>query len=394
MGVQLIGIGTAVPEFALSQTQVRDLFLAQPDVAPLTARIIRAAYDGSAIDRRHTVIDDLAGGDGIFIDAEHGAVRSPGTAARNERYAREAPRLSETAARRALRSAGVEPSEITHVVTASCTGFYAPGPEYRLVRDLALDPTVEREHIGFMGCAAAIPALRSAWRICTADPTATVLVACAEVCSIHIRSSPDPDQIVASAVFADGAAAAVVTAREARFDGGEGAGPSPDRPSWALELTGFTTALTTDGEQDMAWIIGDHGFEMTLTGNVPRIVGREVQAALAPVLERVGPVDQWVVHPGGRSILDRFEQAMQLDEGALQRSRRILRDYGNMSSATVLFILADLLRDPTAAHDERVLVTAFGPGLAVETATARVVPRRSADAAVASRERQAPGAGS
>lgn len=402
MGVQLIGIGTAVPEFALSQAQVRELFLAQPDVAPLTARIIRAAYDGSAIERRHTVIDELAGGDGIFIDAQRGAVRNPGTAARNERYAREAPRLSETAARRALSDAGVEPSEITHVVTASCTGFYAPGPEYRLVRDLALDPTVQREHIGFMGCAAAIPALRSAWRICLTDPTATVLVSCTEICSIHIRSSPDPDQIVASAVFADGAAAAVVTARDARSAGtGTGdagdagdAGQSAVGPSWGLELTGFTTALTTDGEQDMAWIIGDHGFEMTLTGNVPRIVGREVRSALAPVLERVGSVDQWVVHPGGRSILDRFEKAMHLDETALERSRRILRDYGNMSSATVLFILADLLRDPTAATGDQVLVTAFGPGLAVETATARVVPRRPGDAAAGAHEGQASGASS
>ncbi|WP_300590434.1 3-oxoacyl-[acyl-carrier-protein] synthase III C-terminal domain-containing protein [Microbacterium sp.] len=118
---------------------------------------------------------------------------------------------------------------------------------------------------------------------------------------------------------------------------------------------------------------------MTLTGNVPRIVGREVRAALAPILDRTGAIDQWVVHPGGRSILDRFEQAMDLDESALQRSRAILRDYGNMSSATVLFILADLLGDPTVAVGEQVLVTAFGPGLAVESAAARIAPRQPAD---------------
>lgn len=382
MAVQLIGIGTAVPEVALSQTQVRDLFLAEPDLAPLTARLIRAAYDNSAIERRHTVIEDFAGGGGTFLDPESRVIRAPGTATRNELYAREAPKLSETAARRALHNAAVAPGEITHVVTASCTGFYAPGPEYRLVRDLGLDPTVEREHIGFMGCAAAIPALRSAWRICLTDPTATVLVSCTEVCSIHMRSSPDPDQIVASAVFADGAAAAVVTARHP--DTGDL--PAPPR---ALELTGFTTALTSEGEKDMAWIIGDHGFEMTLTGNVPRIVGREVRAALAPVIDRVGAVDQWVVHPGGRSILDRFEQAMELDESALQRSRSILRDYGNMSSATVLFILADLLGDPTTATGEQVLVTAFGPGLAVESATARVTTREPHESAASALEEQA-----
>jgi predicted naringenin-chalcone synthase len=376
MAVQLIGIGTAVPECALAQSQVRDLFLAEPDLAPLTARLIRAAYDNSAIERRHTVIEDFAGGGGTFLDPESRVIRAPGTATRNELYAREAPKLSETAARRALHNAGVQPSEITHVVTASCTGFYAPGPEYRLVRDLGLDPTVEREHIGFMGCAAAIPALRSAWRICLSDPTATVLASCTEVCSIHMRSSPDPDQIVASAVFADGAAAAIVTARTPE----PGGGPAPSR---SLELTGFATTLTTDGEKDMAWIIGDHGFEMTLTGNVPRIVGREVRETLAPVIDRVGAIDQWVVHPGGRSILDKFEQAMELDESALHRSRSILRDYGNMSSATVLFILADLLGDPTAATGERVLVTAFGPGLAVESATA-VIAAPQPDASVPS----------
>jgi alkylresorcinol/alkylpyrone synthase len=291
MGVQLIGIGTAVPAFALSQTQVRDLFLAEPDIAPLTARLIRAAYDNSAIERRHTVIEDLAGGGGDFLEPESHAVRNPGTGTRNARYAREAPRLSAAASRGALENAGVEPGEITHVVTASCTGFYAPGPEYRVVRDLGLDSTVEREHIGFMGCAAAIPALRSAWRICLADPTATVLVACTEVCSIHIRSSSEPDQIVASAVFADGAAAAVVTARPPQHR----VPTAPSAPPRALELTGFATALTTDGEHDMAWIIGELGFVMTLTGNVPRIVGREVHAALAPVLVRTGAIDQWVV---------------------------------------------------------------------------------------------------
>ena len=129
MAVQLIGIGTAVPECALAQSQVRDLFLAEPDLAPLTARLIRAAYDNSAIERRHTVIEDFAGGGGTFLDPESRVIRAPGTATRNELYARDAPKLSETAARRALHNAGVQPGEITHVVTASCTGFYAASSE-------------------------------------------------------------------------------------------------------------------------------------------------------------------------------------------------------------------------------------------------------------------------
>ena len=372
MPAHILGIGTAVPTTVLSQSAVRDLFLAQPGVERLTARLIGAAFDQSAIDTRHTVLSEL-GGQGrepsAFIDVDSRELLSPLTGTRNDVYRSEAPPLFARAAREALERADVEASAITHVVTASCTGFFAPGPDYRLVRDLGLPSTVERDHLGFVGCAAAFPALRQAARICAAEPAAVVLVVCGEICSIHLRASSDPEQIVASAVFADGAAAAVVSAA-----------PRADAPSLALE--GFATALTEDGEDDMRWIIGDHGFEMTLTAEVPRIVGREVRDALAPVLARAGHVDRWIVHPGGRSILDRFEAALDLPGDALDLSRDVLRNYGNMSSATVLFILARLLDDPDLVDGSRAIGVAFGPGLTVESAlmTARVPSVVEADA--------------
>ena len=372
MPAHILGIGTAVPTTVLPQSAVRDLFLAQPGVERLTARLIGAAFDQSAIDTRHTVLSEL-GGQGrepsAFIDVDSRELLSPLTGTRNDVYRSEAPPLFARAAREALERADVEASAITHVVTASCTGFFAPGPDYRLVRDLGLPSTVERDHLGFVGCAAAFPALRQAARICAAEPAAVVLVVCGEICSIHLRASSDPEQIVASAVFADGAAAAVVSAA-----------PRADAPSLALE--GFATALTEDGEDDMRWIIGDHGFEMTLTAEVPRIVGREVRDALAPVLARAGHVDRWIVHPGGRSILDRFEAALDLPGDALDLSRDVLRSYGNMSSATVLFILARLLDDPDLVDGSRAIGVAFGPGLTVESAlmTARVPSVVEADA--------------
>ena len=372
MPAHILGIGTAVPTTVLPQSAVRDLFLAQPGVERLTARLIGAAFDQSAIDTRHTVLSEL-GGQGrepsAFIDVDSRELLSPLTGTRNDVYRSEAPPLFARAAREALERADVEASAITHVVTASCTGFFAPGPDYRLVRDLGLPSTVERDHLGFVGCAAAFPALRQAARICAAEPAAVVLVVCGEICSIHLRASSDPEQIVASAVFADGAAAAVVSAA-----------PRADAPSLALE--GFATALTEDGEDDMRWIIGDHGFEMTLTAEVPRIVGREVRDALAPVLARAGHVDRWIVHPGGRSILDRFEAALDLPGDALDLSRDVLRNYGNMSSATVLFILARLLDDPDLVDGSRAIGVAFGPGLTVESAlmTARVPSVVEADA--------------
>lgn len=399
----IIGIGTAVPTTRLDQSAVRDLFAAQSGVDRLTKRLIAAAFDQSAIETRHTALPELgahgAGTDEAgtgeasrseFIDGD-GRILSPPTGVRNDVYVRAAPGLYAAAARDALAQAGVDASEVTHVVTASCTGFFAPGPDFRLVRDLGLRTTVSREHLGFLGCAAALPALRSAARICAADPGAVVLVACAEICTIHLRASNDPDQIVSSAVFADGAAAAIVTA--ARAD---------DRPR--IDLDRFTTAITDDGEQAMGWTIGDHGFEMTLTAEVPRIVGREVRAALAPVLggarERAtgdpgtddeGADDEgardadgadptggeprlWAVHPGGRSILDRVEEALALPPDALRHSRDVLRENGNMSSATILFILQRMLADAGLDDDSDrpggtpLVAVAFAPGLTVEAA--------------------------
>ncbi len=353
----ILGIATAVPATAVSQRAVRDLFAAQPGISRLTARLIRAAFDRSAIDIRHTVLTDFDGVPSGFINSETSAFERPTTAQRNAIYVEQAPKLFAQAARGALQAAGVVASEITHVVTASCTGFFAPGPDFRLVRDLGIPSSAQRDHVGFLGCAAAFPALRAAYRICAADPGAVVLVACGELCSIHLAPSSDTDQILASAVFADGAGAAIVSAARAAR------GPS-------LVMDGFATRLTSEGADDMQWIIGDHGFEMTLTQEVPRIIEREVAGLLAPVLAR-GEIDRWAVHPGGRSILDRFEHAMGLAPNALDHSREVLRAYGNMSSATVLFVLQRLLADATLTDGERILGIAFGPGLTVEIAELR-----------------------
>jgi predicted naringenin-chalcone synthase len=371
MSPRIVSIGTAVPTTRIAQTEARDLFASQPGVDRLAARLISAAFDAAAIEHRHTVLAQLSlsGAPGpddgtAFIDSERGLLR-PTTGTRNDLYLRTAPALYAEAARAAMADAQVEASAITHVVTVSCTGFFAPGPDYRLVRDLGLDPSVERYHLGFIGCAAAMPGLRLASRITESDPSAVVLVVCVELCTLHIRPSPDPQQIVAASVFADGAAAAIVTADPAA--GREG----------GLELDRFTTALTSEGEADMVWTIGDHGFEMILSAEVPRIVGREIRGAVDRFLAGEGVPDAWAVHPGGRSVLDRVEGGLELDATALDVSRGVLRDYGNMSSATILFILRRMLHDDALADGARVAALAFGPGLTVESAllTKRGAPR-------------------
>ncbi|ONI63539.1 type III polyketide synthase [Leifsonia sp. ALI-44-B] len=386
MPVSVRSLETAVPKTIIRQPDVRDLFRAQPGMGRLADRLIGAAFDASAIETRHTVLGELGGEfaddtEGVFLDRETGVLRNPTTGVRNEVYIDRSPELFLAAARLALEtSGGLTAADVTHVVTVSCTGFFAPGPDYRLVRDLGLRASTQRYHLGFMGCYGAFPALRASRDFCLADPDAVVLVVSVELCSLHISSSNDPDTIVASSVFADGAAAAVVTSRDA----------PAGHP--VLDLDAFETVLTPVGETDMAWKIGDHGFEMVLSSYVPSIIEKHIEGALDPLLARLGEsrpeasadIERWAIHPGGRSILDKVQDAVKLSDAQMVESRRVLRDFGNMSSATVLFVLREILHDADAAGtgtgtgtgtstsesagNERVCAMAFGPGLTVESA--------------------------
>ncbi|WP_445338640.1 type III polyketide synthase [Clavibacter sp. CFBP 8614] len=398
MTASIRSIATEVPPTVLAQEGVRDLFGSQPELSRLGTRLVSAAFGASGIRTRHTVIDELgtapgmAGADApagphadepVFYDRGTGRILTPGTGARNDTYIREAPALLLGAARQAVeQAAGIEASDVTHVVTVSCTGFYAPGPDYAVVRGLGLGASTQRFHLGFMGCYGAFPALRMASQFCAADPDAVVLVVCVELCSLHLHSSDDADTIVASSVFGDGAAAAIVTAR-----------PAP-AGSTVLDLDAFETVLTPVGEDDMAWTIGDQGFDMVLSSYVPKIIDEHITGALEPLwaqvpaLRGVAPADieDWAIHPGGRSILDRVEDRLALAPRQLQASRSTLAEVGNMSSATVLFVLRRILHGtppadvpgvdgselaaPVAvpgAGAGRVCAMAFGPGLTVET---------------------------
>jgi predicted naringenin-chalcone synthase len=366
MSVFLHAVATAVPPTEYPQAVIRDVIRAQPGLERLSQRIVSTVFNASGIDKRHSVIDEFGAQGattGLFLDSETGEMLSPTTQKRNELYTREATKLFVESAHQVLADSGLKPADITHVVTVSCTGFYAPGPDFAVVRALGLSQDVHRFHVGFMGCYAAFPALKMARAFCEADPSATVLVICTELCTLHMRSSNDTDTIIASSVFADGAAAALISARP----------PAVGRP--ALRLDYFETTLTPVGigEAEMAWTIGDQGFEMVLSTYVPSIIETHIEGALAPLLAReselqgraANEIEHWAIHPGGRSILDKVESSLALSSEQLAPSREVLRQYGNMSSATVLFILKDLLQ--SARKDERVCAMAFGPGLTVES---------------------------
>ncbi|BAS09030.1 stilbene synthase 4 [Arthrobacter sp. Hiyo4] len=277
MTVYVRSLETAVPPTVLVQTEARDVFAAQPGLTRLGSRLVSTCFDSAAIDTRHTAVEEMTmafhSDAPQFFDPSTGLLLNPTTKVRNEIFAREVTKLFIEAARAAVDACpDLSLLDITHIITVSCTGFFNPGPDYKIVRALGLDPAVQRYHLGFMGCYAAFPALRAAKAFCEADPQAVVLVVCAELCSLHVRTSNDPDTIMGSALFADGAAAAVITARN-----------DPDAPA-LMQLDHFETVLTPVGEESMAWNIGDHGFEMVLGNYVPHIIDDHIIGALAPLL--------------------------------------------------------------------------------------------------------------
>lgn len=358
-------IETAVPDARLAQDEVRLLLYGTAARSRLAQRLTNTVFAASGVDTRHLFlaqVDHETHLGQLFLEADPRA--TPSTSARNDLVVQESRRLATVAARAALDSAAIGAREVTHVITVSCTGFSAPGVDYGLVRDLGLGESTRRINIGFMGCCAAFPALSTARSICLAEPNAVVLVVCVEICSLHLKVGEHIDAIVASSLFADGCAAMVVSAQ------------SPRSGAAVLELTDFHTTLTSIGEDYLTWRIGDNGFEMVLSPKVPRVIEAQLSDALVPLAARATTdlsfewrqVERWAIHPGGPAILDRVEKSLALNAHQAAPSREVLRRFGNMSSATVPFILKSLLADAGIGEGERVCALAFGPGLTVESA--------------------------
>ena len=269
-------------------------------------------------------------------------------------YESHALELAERAAREALRDSNTAPDEISHLVTVSCTGFKAPGVDVGLVQSLGLDSGVSRTHIGFMGCHGALNGLRVASALSQSSESAKVLLCCVELCSLHHQYAANAQQIVANALFSDGAAAVVGTSRN-------------EPQAWKV-IDQFSHMLPETADL-MSWRIGDHGFEMQLSPAVPSII----QAVLRPWLQeqlsrhslRIEDIKSWAIHPGGPRILTACADSLSLDYSYLRPSQNVLAEYGNMSSPTVLFILKQLQAEPDSLP---CVMLAFGPGLTIEAA--------------------------
>jgi predicted naringenin-chalcone synthase len=271
----------------------------------------------------------------------------PDTAARMKLYEAHAPGLAEEA----VSALGLPEArhEITHLIVTTCTGFYAPGLDLQVIERFGLSAGVERTVVGFMGCQAALPALKLAAHVVRSRPEARVLVLNLELCTIHLQETSDLQSVLSFLIFADGCAASLVSAEPV-----------------GLEIGGFRSAVLPDSRDQISWHIGGSGFLMWLDGAVPGTIHRGLSARVGDLLGGRDPaeVELWAVHPGGRSVLDAAQDALRLDDGALAASRSVLRDYGNMSSPTVMFVLGRILAQGN--HGQQGCALAFGPGLTAE----------------------------
>jgi len=301
----------------------------------------------SGIEHRWSVLPPAPGGlphnhPGAFYHGE-----APPTSRRMQVYAEEAPKLAMGAIAKLREQAKLD--GITHLVVASCTGFVAPGIDQIIARELGLEG-VERTLVGFMGCYAAVSALRTAYHIVRSEPEARVLAVTVELCSLHLQKTQQLEALLAMLQFSDGAAAALVTSEP----GG-------------LEMSHLFSMQLEDSAELIQWKIGDTGFEMTLSGEVPGRIqhGLADEGVRETLYNGWGPdqISSWAVHAGGRSILDAAEKGLELPQGSLWASRDVLARYGNMSSSTLMFILSELIGRPDTGKG---VAIAFGPGLAAE----------------------------
>lgn len=363
MQVRIQGRGTAQPKHAMDQEQAAAIAARASGGSERQRRLIHSLFRHAGVQRRGSVLLNETPNAGalpseltaFFPDAEPGQAAGPPVRDRMVAYHSHAAPLASAAAEQAMTAAAVERAEVGQVVAVSCTGLGSPGLDIALVERLALAPGTGRTMIGFMGCHGLINGLRVARALALAEPERSVLLCAVELCSLHYQYARDSRRAVADALFADGAAAVVLRAGQKAVAG--------------AELRAVGSCLLPDSAGDMTWQIGNHGFEMTLSARVPDLI----ETHLAPWLHdwlaeqgvALGEVGSWAIHPGGPRVLDAVGTALGLSEGAIEPSRRVLAEAGNMSSPTVAFILERLRRE--GAPGPTVLL-AFGPGLVAEAA--------------------------
>ena len=367
---KIISIGTQVPPYPHRQAEVEQFMQRIYACSPEDSRKMRFLYKHCGIDTRYSVVPDysLSAADWEFYPATENLEPFPSLEQRMAWYGRCAPTLAIDSIHSCI-SGLATPSEITHLITVSCTGMSAPGLDLQIMEAMHLSPSLFRSSVNFMGCYAAIHGLKWADALCKSDPNAKVLVVCVELCTLHFQREATMDNIASGMLFADGAAAVLVTC--------------DDNPHPGFRLEQFYSQVALQGKKDMTWELSSTGFQMTLSSYIPDLLGADFSSLVNAALQKAGlrstDIRHWCIHPGGKRILEAIAQSMDLEPGQLEHSYNVMRDYGNMSSPTLLFVLkqieAQIKGAPrkNSSAPEYVFGAAFGPGLTMETFMASVV---------------------
>ena len=352
----IISIGTATPEFCHKQSDILAFMQAIYQLNDEDKRKLKFLYDHSGINTRYSAVPDygVASPTRNFIPVAEGAA-FPSLEQRMKVYELESIQLSVKAINQCIQN-HIAASAITHLITVSCTGLSAPGLDLHLLNEMQLSPDIFRTSVNFMGCYAAIHAMKLAKMICDSTPMANVVIVATELCTLHFQKEYTADNAASSLLFADGAAAVLISNCIASAD--------------SLKIRGFYAYVAQKGKADMAWQVSSQGFLMTLSGYVPQLIGEDVlslvQSAVANHALTLDDITGWCIHPGGKRILDIIQKQLELPEKSLMHSRNILSKYGNMSSPTVLFVLKAMMED-NISNPAKIFGMAFGPGLTMET---------------------------
>ena len=363
----ITSLGTAVPENTIPQAQIARFMAEALGMDEHDQRRLTALYRQTRIEQRHSVLPDYnrSRGEYTFYPNTEGLEPFPTVGQRMILYRQKAVPLALKAIDDCLSSyPGFDKQRITHIITISCTGLYAPGPDIELIEAMGLPGTTQRMAINFMGCYGAFNGLKAADAIVRSTPEAVVLVVCVELCTLHFQKKNDLDNLLSNALFSDGAAAVLIEG-QARTDK-------------SLRLRSFYCDLLPAGKEAMAWHVTDFGFEMTLTSEVPTVIQQGIGQMLSRLLEQsgltIGDIGTYALHPGGRRILEVIEGQLGLNQTDNRYAYQVLKEFGNMSSATVLFVLKAIWNDlENAASDKNsdgsfnILSCAFGPGLTLES---------------------------
>lgn len=353
MNSSIVSIGLSNPGAPIPQAEISRFMQVAHQLDTQERRKLDFLYRKSGIDSRHSVLDDFQKqevSDFSFFPKNKELNPFPGTAARMQVFEEKGPELAEQAVQAALQQAKVEANSLTHLILISCTGMVAPGLELDLMRRLGIPSSVERYCIHFMGCYAAFTGLRLADQLVKANPKARVLVVSVELCTLHFQKEYTEDNLLANSLFGDGAAAAVVMQSEK-----------------GLQIKNYFSEVLWEGEKDMAWKIGDFGFEMRLSQYIPSLLNQGIWR-LRDLFEakfNFSQVKHVAIHPGGKQILIQVQKAFGLSPEVNQHALEVLRTCGNMSSASILFVLERMLQDSSIQGD--ILALGFGPGLTLET---------------------------